>query len=119
MTTNNYTGRCRPGLHSLFIPQIALLLFSQKSEQKLGILVERQKNQRANKIGKKLFKQTHCKKLVELLTPTTKQLEEVNKSTKNLGKVTKKQILITKRPNWLLKILKKNKYFYVYYMMYL
>ena len=52
-------------------------------------LAEQQKNQRAEKIRNRILKQTHDVKLAESLSPITKKLEEVNKSTKKLGDVIK------------------------------
>ena len=45
-------------------------------------LAEQQKNQRAEKIKKIILKPTHDVKLAELLSPITKKLEGVTKSTK-------------------------------------
>ena len=39
--------------------------------------------------------------LAESLSPITKKLDEVNKSTQELGDFLKKQILTTKHLNWL------------------
>ena len=44
-------------------------------------LAEQQKEQRALKIKNRILKQTHDKKLAESLSPVTKKLVEVNKST--------------------------------------
>ena len=52
-------------------------------------LAEQQKNQRALKIKIRILKQTHDVKLAESLSPITKKLEEVNKSTKKISKVIK------------------------------
>ena len=52
-------------------------------------LAEQQKEQRAIKIKNRILKQTHDKKLAESLSPITKKLEEVNKSTKKIGDVIK------------------------------
>ena len=48
-------------------------------------LAEQQKNQRALKVENRILKQTHDIKLAESLSTVTKNLEEVNKSTKKLG----------------------------------
>ena len=52
-------------------------------------LAEQQKNQRAPKNKNRILKQTHELKLTKSLSPITKKLEEVNKSTKKLGDVIK------------------------------
>ena len=52
-------------------------------------LAQQQKNQSAPKIKNRTLKQTHNVKLAESLSPITKKLEEVNKSTKKLGAVIK------------------------------
>ena len=52
-------------------------------------LAEQQKEQRAIKIKNRILKQTHDIKLAESLSPITKKLEEVNKSTKKIGDVIK------------------------------
>ena len=48
-------------------------------------LAEQQKHQRAEKIKNRNLKQTHDIKLAESLSPITKELDEVNKSTKKIG----------------------------------
>ena len=53
-------------------------------------LAEQHKEQRAIKVRNKILKQTHDIKLAESLSPITKKLEEVNKSTKKLGDILKK-----------------------------
>ena len=55
-------------------------------------LAEQQKNQRAENVKNIILKQTHDIKLAESLSPITKKLEEVNKSTKKLGDVMKGSI---------------------------
>ena len=69
-------------------------IYSNVTEQDLNNLrklAEQQKEQRALKIRKKNLKQTHDKKLAESLSPITKQLDEVNKSTQeSLSPITKK-----------------------------
>ena len=52
-------------------------------------LADQQKEQRALKIRKRILKQTHDIKLAESLSPITKKLEEVNKSTEKIGDVIK------------------------------
>ena len=53
-------------------------------------LAEQQKNQRPNKIKNRILKQTHDVKLAESLSPITKKLDEVNKSTQeSLSPITK------------------------------
>ena len=50
---------------------------------------EQQKNQRALKIKKRILKQTQYVKLAESLSPITEKLDEVKKSTQDLGDVIK------------------------------
>ena len=67
-------------------------IYSNVTEQDLINLLklaEQQKNQRALKIKNRILKQTHVIKLAESLSPITKKIEEVNKSTKILGDVIK------------------------------
>ena len=52
-------------------------------------IAEQLKEQRALKIKNRISKQTHDMKLVESLSPITKKLTEVNKSTKKLGDILK------------------------------
>ena len=52
-------------------------------------LAEKQKNNRAEEIHKKGLKQTHDIKLAESISPITKKIDEVNKTTKKLGDVIK------------------------------
>ena len=59
-------------------------IYSKVTEQDLIVLrklAEQQENQRAEKIRKRILKQTHDIKLAESLSPVTKKLDEVNKST--------------------------------------
>ena len=69
-------------------------IFSNVTEQdliNLRKLAEQQKNQRAEKIKNRILKQTHDVKLSESLSPITKKLDEVNKSTQeSLSPITKK-----------------------------
>ena len=53
-------------------------------------LAQQEKEQRALKIKNGILKQTHDIKLAETLSPITKKLEEVNKSTEKVGDVIKK-----------------------------
>ena len=54
-------------------------------------LAEQQKEQRALKIKNRISKQTHDIKLAESLSPVTKKLDEVNKSTEeSLSPIIKK-----------------------------
>ena len=52
-------------------------------------LAEQQKKQRAEKNKNRILKQTHDIKLAESLSPITKKLDEVNKSTPKIGGVFK------------------------------
>ena len=69
-------------------------IYSNVSEQdliNLRKLAEQQKEQRALKIKNRILKQTHDIKLAESLSPITKKLDEVNKSTQeSLSPITKK-----------------------------
>ena len=70
-------------------------IYSNVTEQDLidlRKLAEQQKNQRALKIKNRILKQTHDIKLAESLSPITKNLSEVNESTKKLGEVFKASI---------------------------
>ena len=62
---------------------------TEKDLDNLRKLSEQQKEQRALKIKNRILKQTHDIKLAESLSPITKKLEEVNKSTKKIGDVIK------------------------------
>ena len=53
-------------------------------------LAEQQQNQRAEKMKIRILKQTHDIKLAESLSPVTKKLDTIDKSTKKLAKVVKK-----------------------------
>ena len=71
-------------------------IYSKVTEQdlkNLRKLAEQQENQRALKIKNRILKQTHDLNLIESLSPITKNIEEVNQSTKKLGDVLKNQIL--------------------------
>ena len=52
-------------------------------------IAEQQKEQRVLKFKKGILKQTHDIRLAESLSPITKKLDEVNESTKQLGKIVK------------------------------
>ena len=62
---------------------------TEKDLDNLRKLAQQQKEQRAIKIKNRILKQTHDIKLAESLSPITKKLEEVNKSTKKMGDVIK------------------------------
>ena len=67
-------------------------IYSNATEQDLDNLrklAQQKKEQRALKIKNRILKQTHDVKLAESLSPITKKLEEVNKSTKELGEIVK------------------------------
>ena len=72
-------------------------IYSNVTEQDLNILrklVEQQKKQRAPKFKNKILKETHDKILSESLSPITKRLNIINKSTKkNKKKLLENQIL--------------------------
>ena len=68
-------------------------IYSNVTEQELNILrklAEQQKAQRALKIKNRNLKQTHDVKLAESPSPITKKLDEVNKSTQEVGEIIKK-----------------------------
>ena len=67
--------------------------FSNVTEEdliNLRNLAEQQKNQRAIKLKNRILKQTHDVNLAESLSPITKKLDEVNKSTQEVGEIIKK-----------------------------
>ena len=67
-------------------------IYSNVTEQDLNNLrklAQQQKEQRALKIKNRILKETHDIKLADSLTPITKRLDEVNKSTKKIGEVIK------------------------------
>ena len=69
-----------------------MIIYPNVTEQDLNNLrklTEQQKHQRYEKITIRILKQTNDVKLTESLSLITKKLEEVNKSTKNLGDVIK------------------------------
>ena len=75
---------------------------TEKDSKNLRKLAEQQKNERALKIRNKILKQTHDIKLAESLSPITKKLNELNKTTqeslppitKQLAKLDKKSEII-------------------------
>ena len=60
---------------------------TEKDLDNLRKLADQQKNQRTEKIKNRILKQTHDIKLAESLSPITKKLDEVNKSTKKISEV--------------------------------
>ena len=67
-------------------------IYSNVTEQgleNLRKLAEQQKEQRAIIIKNRILKQTHDIKLAESLNPITKKLDEVKKSSQELGNVIK------------------------------
>ena len=67
-------------------------IYSNATEQDLDNLrklAQQKKEQRALKIKSRILKETHDVKLAESLSPITKKLEEVHKSTKELGEIVK------------------------------
>ena len=67
-------------------------IYSNVTEQDLDNLrklAQQQKEQRALKIKNRILKQTHDKKLAEFLSPITEKLDEVKKTTQELGDVMK------------------------------
>ena len=62
---------------------------TEKDLDNLRKLAEQQKNERALRIRNKILEQTHDKELAESLSPITKKLDEVNKSTKKVGDILK------------------------------
>ena len=62
---------------------------TEKDLDNLRKLAQQQKEQRAPKIKNRILKQTHDIKLAECLSPITKKLDTINKSTKEIGEVIK------------------------------
>ena len=62
---------------------------TEKNLDNLRKLAQQQKEQRALKIKNGILKQTHDVKLAESLSPITKKVDEVNKSTQELGEIVK------------------------------
>ena len=68
-------------------------IYSNVTEQdmiNLRKLAEQRKNPRAPKINYRISKQTHYIKLAESLSPITKKVDEVKKTTQKEGDVNKK-----------------------------
>ena len=68
-------------------------IYSNKTEQDLISLrkiAKQQKNQRAEKIKSRNLKQTHDIKLAESLSPITDKLDELKKSTQEVGEIINK-----------------------------
>ena len=68
-------------------------IYSNVTEQdliNLRKLAEQQKEQRALEIKNRILKQTHDIKLAESLSPNTKKLDEINKSTQEVDDMIKK-----------------------------
>ena len=64
---------------------------TEEDLENLRKLAHQQKNERALKIKNRILKQTHDVKLAENLSPITKKLDEVNKSTQeSLSPIDKK-----------------------------
>ena len=76
-------------------------IYSNVTEQDLIILrklAEQQKEQRAIKTRNRILKQTHDIKLAESLSPITKKLDEVNKTTQeSLSPITKQLAKLDKK----------------------
>ena len=67
-------------------------IYSNVSEQdliNLRKLAEQEKENRALKIKNRILKQTHDVKLAESLSPITKKLDNLNKSTQEVGDIIK------------------------------
>ena len=62
---------------------------TEKDLDNLRTIAIQQKNERAEKIKNRILKQTHDIKLSESLSPITKNLDTINESTKEIGKVIK------------------------------
>ena len=65
-------------------------IYSNVTQQDLNILrklAQQQKNQRVKKIENRILKETHDIKLAQSLSPITKKLDEVNKSTQKIRNV--------------------------------
>ena len=76
-------------------------VYSNVTEQdlfNLRKLAQQQKEQRAEKIKNRILKQTHDKKLAESLSPITKTLDEINKTTQeSLSPITKQLAKLDKK----------------------
>ena len=64
-------------------------IVTEQDLNKLRKLADQQKEERALKTKNKILKQTHNIKLAESLSPITKKLDTINKSTKEIGEVIK------------------------------
>ena len=62
---------------------------TEKDLDNLRKLADQQKNERAIKIKNRILKQTHDIKLAESLSPITKKLDNINKSTQKISDVIK------------------------------
>ena len=62
---------------------------TEKDLENLRKLAEQQKQQRALKIRNKILEKTHDIKLAESLSPITKKLDVIDRSTKEIGEVIK------------------------------
>ena len=62
---------------------------TEKDLENLRKLAQQQKEQRALKIKNRILKETHDIKLAESLSPITKKLDKINKSTKKIKNVIK------------------------------
>ena len=60
---------------------------TEKDMENLRKLAQQQKEQRALKIKNRILRQSHDIKLAESLSPITKKLDGVNKSTKKISEV--------------------------------
>ena len=78
-----------------------MTIYSNVAEQgfnNLRKLAEQQKEQRALKVRNRFLKQTHDIKLAESLSPITKKLDEVNKTTEeSLSPITKQLAKLDKK----------------------
>ena len=87
-------------------------IYSNVTEQDLDNLrklAEQQRNQRALKIKNRILKQTHDVKLAESLSPITRKLDEVNKSTQEfLSPIDKKLDTINESTQKVGEIIKEN-----------
>ena len=62
---------------------------TEKDLDNLRKLAQQQKEQRALKIKNRILEKTHDVKLAESLSPITKKLDEVNKTTREVGDIIK------------------------------
>ena len=68
---------------------------TEKDLENLRKVADQQKEQRALKIQNRILKKTHDEKLAESLSPITKRLDEVKKSTKEVGDIIKNSESLT------------------------